>query len=149
VVRTVLLVGEFGNWRLSAPEIVLFLFDNLGTDEPIAVPRHGADEQRLARVITERSTQRSNGLTEVAIGYGHVAPHPVEDLSPVHRLVPMLDEENQQIEIAWDQPKLAIPPNQGAAAWRQRKVGEAITRQSATISEGADFSAICGKFRAW
>jgi hypothetical protein len=52
--------------------------------------------------VAERAAQGPHRLAQGAVGNDHVAPHRVEDLPPMHRLGPPLQEEDEEIEIAGD-----------------------------------------------
>ena len=84
------------------------------------MPRDRADVARLARVVAERPPNRADGLAERAVGHDDVVPDVVEDVATMHRLVPVLDEIDQQIEIARDQRQL------GVAARQRRRCGETM-----------------------
>jgi hypothetical protein len=57
-----------------------------------------------------------------------------EDVAPMHRLVAMLDQKDQQIEIAGDQRNLAVATQQQSLAGRQREVTEPVAWQALIFS---------------
>ena len=91
---------------------VVRLFDDIAKHELIAVTRYGPDEDRLARVIAERPSQRADSLRQRAVRNDDVGPDAFEDVAPMHGLAAMLDEEDEQIEIARDQTNLAVTVQQ-------------------------------------
>ena len=105
--------------------IVLF-FDDVGVPESRAVPGDGPDEARLARVVTERAPDRANRLTQRAVRDDDVAPDTVEDVAPMDRLVPALDEKDQEVEISWNERLLASIGAEHAAARRHDVMAEAV-----------------------
>jgi hypothetical protein len=70
------------------PLFVVFLLQNVGTHEPVAVAGHRANEARISRVVTERSADRADGLAQRAVGDDNVVPYTVEDVAAMHRLMP-------------------------------------------------------------
>jgi hypothetical protein len=109
---------------------VVGLLDNAVEDESIAVARDRADVARLPRVVAERPPNRANGLTERAVGYDDVVPHMVEDVATVHRLVPVLDEIDQQVEIARDQRQLGVAARQRPSLRRDDEITEPVARHN-------------------
>ncbi len=95
---------------------MIVLLDNVSEDEPIPVPRHGADESRLARLLAERAAECSDRLAQCAVGDDDIAPDPFEDLTPMHGLVATLDEKDQEVEVAWDERQLASVAHQQPSA---------------------------------
>src|SRR4026209_1510817 len=91
----------FGSRR--RPRAVVIVFDDAVEDETVAGAGYGADEARLPRVVLERATDGPHRLAERAVGDDDVAPDAVEDVAPVHRLVPVLDEEDEKVEVARDE----------------------------------------------
>src|SRR5262249_37089718 len=112
---------------------VILLFDNLRKHKPISMTGDGSDEARLARIVAERPTDRANGLAQRAVGNNDVVPHTVEDVPPVYRLVPPLDEKHEQIEVARDERLLQTLAKEGSAARREDEIAEAIPRHSSTM----------------
>ena len=108
--------------------LLVRLLDDLGEHEAIAVARDGADEGRLAGIVAQRAAQRAHGLAERAVRDDHVAPDRVQDLPAVHGLVPPLDQQHQEVEVARDQGHLAPAPQQQAAGGGEDEVGEDVAR---------------------
>jgi hypothetical protein len=107
---------------------VIRLIDDV-SDEAISMTRNRPDISGIPRIVSERSPQRADGLAQCAVGHDHVRPYPIEDVAPVDGLAAMLDQKQQQVEIAWDQRDFAAAPGQDALAWRQEELTEPITLQ--------------------
>src|SRR5262249_5345507 len=119
------------------PDVIVFFLDDFRTDESIPMTRHGPDESRIARIVAERAPDRANRLTQRAVGDDDVAPDVVEDLSSMHRLVPMFDQKDEQVEVARDERLLDASANEHAPFWREREIAEAITGHSVTRRGGS------------
>jgi hypothetical protein len=111
------------------PLVTVLFFDDLGKHEAISVPGHRANKARIPRIVAERSANRSNRLAERAVGDNDVVPDAVENVAAMHCFVTMLDEEDQQIEVARDQRPLAPVEHEQPATWRQDELAEAIAWQ--------------------
>ena len=59
-----------------------------------------------------------------------IVPHTVEDVPAMHRLMPALDEKDEQIEIAGDEGPLAPALDEHPAPRRKDEIAEAIARHS-------------------
>src|SRR5262245_3317399 len=90
----------------------------------------GSDEARLARVVAERPADGADGLAQRAVGNNNVVPYTIEDVAPMDRLVPPLDEKHEQIEVARDERLLQTLANERSAARREDEIAEAIPRHS-------------------
>ena len=112
-----------GSRRLT---VVRFLGDR--AHELVAVPGDGPDEDALA-VLAERAPQRPHRLGEGAVGDHHVRPHAIEDLLPVQGHRALLDEQQQQVEVARDERHLPPRPEERAAGGRERELREAVARR--------------------
>ena len=66
--------------RLPRRRVLGFL-DDIREHEAVAMARHRANEDRLARIIVERPPQRANGLRQRAIRDDHVGPDAIEDVA--------------------------------------------------------------------
>ena len=88
--------------------------------------RHGANEERLARIVIERPPQRANGLRERAIRDDDVGPDAIEDLAAADRRGAALDQQDQQIEIARNQRQAAAVPEQLPLAYGKDEFAEPI-----------------------
>ena len=95
---------------------VIRTFGDVREDELVAMPRDGADEGRLPRLVAERAPQAPHGLRERAVRDHDVAPHHVQDVAPRHRLVPPLHEQDQEVEVARDQRHLEAVADEHAPA---------------------------------
>ena len=82
------------------------------------MPRHGADVDGLPRVIAKRPPEGSHRLAQRAVGHDYVGPYAIENDLPVNGFVPVLDEEHEEIEIAWDERGLAAAAEQKTLARR-------------------------------
>ena len=112
-----------GNRRLT---VVRFLGDR--AHELVPVPRDRPDEDALP-VLAERAPQRPDRLGESAVGDHHVRPHAIEDLLPVQGHRALLDEQQQQVEVARDERHLPPRPEERAAGGRERELREAVARR--------------------
>ena len=101
-----------GDRRLT---VVRFLGDR--AHELVPVTRDGPDEDALA-VLAERAPQRPHRLGESAVGDHHVRPHAVEDLLAVQGHRPLLDEQEQQVEVSRDERHLPRRPEERTAGGR-------------------------------
>ena len=110
--------------------VVVVFFQDVWKNEAVPVARDRTNEARLARVVAERSADRANGLAQRAVGDDHVVPHTVEDVPAMHRLMPALDEKDEQIEIAGDEGPLAPALDEHPAPRRKDEIAEAIARHS-------------------
>jgi len=108
------------------PVTLIVFFDNVCEDEPVAVARDRANKARLARVVFEHPPDRSNRLAQRAVGNDDVVPDALEDLAAMDRFAATLDEEDQQIEIAWDERQLASVSDEDPAAGREHEFTETI-----------------------
>ncbi len=81
--------------------VVNFL-DDLGPDELIAVARHRANEARVAGVVAERTSERSDRLRQRSVRDDDVAPHLVEDGLLGYGVLPAHDEQLKKIEVLRD-----------------------------------------------
>ena len=139
--------------RPMRPLVVVFLLQHVGKHEAVAVAGHRANEARLARVVAERPADRANRLAQRAVGDDHVVPHPVEDVAPMHRLVPAFDEKDEQIEIARNERPLVPAVDEHPAPRRKDEIAEAIARHSlryrssAIVSDEMDVASHCGHHR--
>ena len=94
---------------------VIRAFGDVREHELVAVPRDRAHEGGLARLVAERAPQAAHGLGERAVRDHDVAPHDVQDVAARHRLVPPLDEQDQEVEVARDERHLAARRVRGPA----------------------------------
>src|SRR5690349_2600602 len=108
------------------PRLVIVLFDDVRKHESIPVTGHSTDESRFARILAERPAERPDRLAQRAVGYNDIAPDAIEDLAPMHRLMPPLDQENEEIEIAGDERQLTSVADEQASAGRQDEIVEPI-----------------------
>ena len=108
------------------PVALIVFLDHVREHESVAVTRDGANESRLARVVLQHAPDRANRLAQRAVGDDHVAPDPLEDLAAMDGLAATLDEEDQQIEIAWNQRQLAPVSDEDSAAGREDEFTETI-----------------------
>jgi hypothetical protein len=67
-------------------------------------------------------------LAECPVGHHHVAPDGVEDNLPVYRFVSLLDEQDQEIEVAGDERQLLSASKQDPPRRRNGEVGELVAR---------------------
>ena len=74
----------------------------------------------------QRATDGADGLAQRAIRDNDVAPDAIEDVAAMHRLMPMLDQKDQQIEVARNQRLVAAVAKQHPAAGREDEFVEAI-----------------------
>jgi hypothetical protein len=81
-----------GNFCLGG---ALFLFPDVRKNKSIPVPRDRSDKPRLPRVIVKHLANCADRLAERAVGDDDVAPDFLEDVAPVHRFMPALDQENE------------------------------------------------------
>ena len=109
--------------------------------------RHGADEARLARVVAERAADGANRLAQRAVGDDDVAPDAIEDVAAMHRLVAVLDQEDEQIEIARDERLLAPVADEHAAPRREDELAEAIAGHVFSVARGRQRPAIVSQLR--
>ena len=109
------------------PIAFVILFDNVFEDETVPMAGNGANETRLARVVTEDPADRADGLAQGAVGDDDIAPDTVEDVPAMHGVPAAFDEEHEQIEIAGNQRLFAPVANEHAAARRQDEFAETIT----------------------
>lgn len=79
------------------------------------MPRNRPNESGLARVVSERPTDRSNRLTQGAVGHDDVMPDVIEDVPPVYRFRTAFDEKHEEIEVAWDEELLSATSDQRPA----------------------------------
>jgi hypothetical protein len=68
-----------------------------------------------SRIVSEDAPQMAHRLVERVVAHHHVTPDAVEQLTAVHGLRPALDQQHQEIEVAWNQRQLApiaqqLPP---------------------------------------
>ena len=108
------------------PGVVVLLDDR--AHELVTVTRDGPDEDALA-VLAERAPQRPDRLGQGAVGDHHVRPHAVEDLLPVQGHRPLLDEQEQQVEVARDERHLPPRPEERTAGGREGELREAVARR--------------------
>jgi hypothetical protein len=87
--------------------IVLFFLAEIRAHEAIAMSRNRADEARLPRIIVKNATDGADRLTERATGNGGIVPDALEDVASMHRLMSVLDEKNQEVEVAGNERHLA------------------------------------------
>lgn len=109
--------------------VVVFFLDDLA-HEPVAVPRHGADVNRIPRIIAQCPPQRPDRLAQRAVRDDHVGPHAIEDVATVYRLGAALDEEHEQIEVAWDQRQFAAGASEHPLPGREDEVGKTVALQA-------------------
>ena len=93
-------------------------------DEAVAVPLHRTDEGRLARIVAQRASEDPDRLAQSTVADHHVAPDRVEELMSRHRLVPPLDEQDEQVEAARDQRQLPTVADERPAGGGQGVTGE-------------------------
>ena len=122
-------VAGTGRCRVGfLPLAFVILLGNIGEYELIAVAGDRPDKARLARVVAEDTANRADGLTERAVRDDDIAPDMVENVPAMHRVAAPFDEENEEIEVAWNQRLFAAISREHAAARRQKKLVEAISR---------------------
>src|SRR4029453_12297760 len=107
----VLITGRVANRRgdfcsCCLPASVIFLFDDVGEHESVAMPSHCPDVGGLSRIVTERPAESTNCLAQCAVRHHHVAPHAIEDVAAMDGLVAALDQENQEVEITGNEAEL-------------------------------------------
>src|SRR5262245_53678109 len=106
---------------------IVRLLDHSVEDESIAVPRYRADEAGLARVVAERPADRADGLAQRTVRDDNVLPDVIEEIAPMHRFVPVLDEVHEEVEIAGDESQLDALARQRPAPRRNDELTEPIT----------------------
>src|SRR5262249_9382022 len=95
--------------------LVVFCGD-IRKNKTVAVARHRSNKPWLARIVADRPADRPNRLAQGTVGDDHIAPDAIEDVAPVHGLAAMLDEKDEQIEVARDEGHfLAVSEEQPAA----------------------------------
>src|SRR5205085_1660557 len=87
---------------------------------------------RLARIVAERSTDRSNRLAQRAVGDDDVGPHAVEDLAAMNGLVASLHKKDEQIEVPRNQRLLHAVADERPTPRGEDEIAEAVARHSGT-----------------
>ena len=94
------------------------LLDDVVADEAVAVPLHRTNEGRLARIVAQRASEDPDRLAQSTVGDHHVAPDRIENLTSRQRLVPPLDEQDEQVEASAG--SAAAPDRRGRASCGRR-----------------------------
>ena len=118
--------GGLGCGRAAPRLRRVVLLDDAGKDELIAVARHRPDEPQRARVFAERAAERAHGLAQRAVADDDVGPGLIDDLAPVDRFVPALDEEDEHVEVTRDDRHLGPATQQKPAPRRDDELAEAV-----------------------
>ena len=111
-----------GNGRCRVgflPLAFVILLGDISEYELIAVAGDRPDKTRLARIVTEDTANRADGLTQRAVRDDDIAPDTVEDVAAMHRVAAPFDEEHEEIEVARNQRLFAAIAREHAAARRQ------------------------------
>ena len=95
--------------------------------------RHRPHEARLAGIVIEHPPDGPDCLAQRAVRHDDVPPDVVEDVAPMHGLMPALDEENEQIEIARNQWYLVLTSQQRSSPRGEHEVVETVARHAAAM----------------
>ena len=77
--------------------------DNRRKDELVTMAGDRANKPRCAGIVLQRTSQRPDRLRQRTVGDNDIAPHLYEDRFDRYRLLPLSNQQQQQIEVAGDQ----------------------------------------------
>ncbi len=114
-----------GRRRLGRAFSIHFL-EHVRIDEAVAVSGDGPNEVRIAWVITQGATEHANCLGQRSVGNHDVAPHGVQDVLAMHRLVAPLEQQQQQVEVPRDQRHRLPLLQEGTSGGRDDEIRETV-----------------------
>ena len=122
--------GGWSRCREGKSTFIRFL-DEAGKHKLIAVACHGSDEHRFSGIVLKCPAKRADGLAQRAVRHDDVGPDAIENQLAVHGFVPVLDQEDEEVEVARNERLLNAFAQQHSPAGRQHEVCEAKARQAA------------------